>query len=142
MNRNGPVSPVLSNIDLDYVLDLWFEPRLNKTCRGYTEFTRFADDFVAAFKYHSDAVRFRREVEERLAAFELRVAPEKTALLCFAGSLLHGTGRPVVKPATFTFLGFVHYLKVGRSGRLTVARQPSVRARERFVRKSKGVATG
>ena len=140
--QGGPVSPVLSNIYLHYVLDLWFERRFQKTCRGFAELTRFADDFVVAFKYYGDAVRFRREVEERLAAFGLRVAPEKTALLCFDGNLLHGTGRPVVKPATFTFLGFVHYLKVGRSGRLTVARQPSVRARERFVRKSKGVATG
>jgi hypothetical protein len=48
--------------------------------------TRFADDFVAAFKFQGDAVRFRREMEERLAAFGLQVAPKKTALLCFDGN--------------------------------------------------------
>src|SRR5438105_3743233 len=102
--QGGPVSPVLSNVYLHYVLDLWFERRFKKTCRGYAELTRFADDFVAAFKYHADAVRFRQEMEERLAAFGLRIAPEKTALLRFDGNLLHGEGRPAIKPATFTFL--------------------------------------
>ena len=79
--QGGPVSPVLSNIYLHYVLDLWFERRFKKTCRGYAELTRFADDFVAAFRNQADARRFRQEMEERLAAFGLRVAPEKTALL-------------------------------------------------------------
>src|SRR6266852_1808507 len=108
--QGGPVSPVLSNVYLHYVLDLWFERRFRKTCRGYAELTRFADDFVAVFKYHADAVRFRQEMEERLAAFGLRIAPEKTALLRFDGNLLHGGSRPAIKPATFTFLGFTHYL--------------------------------
>jgi RNA-directed DNA polymerase len=133
--QGGPVSPVLSNIYLHYVLDLWFERRFMKTCRGYAELTRFADDFVAAFKYHADAVRFRQEMEERLAAFGLHVAPEKTALLRFDGNLLHGEGRPAVKPATFTFLGFTHYLRKARSGPINIERKPSVKARERFVRK-------
>src|ERR687883_1568662 len=86
--QGGPVSPVLANVYLHYVLDLWFERRFRKTCRGFAELTRFADDFVATFKYHADAVRFRQEMEERLAAFGLRVAPEKTALLRFHGNLL------------------------------------------------------
>jgi RNA-directed DNA polymerase len=93
-----------------------------------------ATHLVAAFKYHGDAVRFRRDMEERLAAFGLRVAPEKTALLCFDGNLLHGTGRPAVKPATFTFLGFTHFLTKARSGPVNIVRTPSVKARERFVR--------
>jgi len=57
-------------------------------------------------------------------------------VLLFDGSLLKGRGKRAVRPATFTFLGFVHYLKEGRSGRLTVARRPSVKARERFIRKA------
>ena len=94
-----------------------------------------ATHLVATFKYHADAVRFRQEMEERLAAFGLRVAPEKTALLRFDGNLLHGEGRPTVKPATFTFLGFTHYLRKARSGPINIERKPSVKARERFVRK-------
>ena len=97
-----PSAPCLSNIYLHYVLDLWFERRFKKTCRGYAELTRFADDFVAAFQDQADAERFRQEVEERLAAFGLRVAPEKTALLRFDGNLLHGqraTGRSSRRPS-------------------------------------------
>src|SRR5712692_4921821 len=135
--QGGPASPVLSNIYLHYVLDLWFERRFRKTCQGYAELTRFADDFVVVFQEHADAERFRQELDERLAAFGLRVVPEKTALLCFDGSLLQGRGRPTEKPATFTFLGFTHYLTKTRRGTITVARTPSVKARERFVSKAK-----
>jgi len=134
--QGGPVSPVLSNIYLHYVLDLWFERRFKKTCRGYAELTRFADDFVAAFGTHEDATRFRLEMDERLAAFGLQVAPEKTALLNFDASLLQGgPGRPVERPDTFTFLGFTHFRARTRKGTVHVGRTPSVKARERFVAK-------
>ena len=132
--QGGPVSPVLANVYLHYVLDLWFERRFKKTCPGVAELTRFADDFVAVFRDQQDAERFRQELEERLAAFGLRVAPEKTATLCFDGSLLQGQGRPAVRPATFTFLGFTHYLTKARSGFIHVGRKPSVKTRERFLR--------
>ncbi len=135
--QGGPASPVLSNIYLHYVLDLWFERRFRKTCQGYAELTRFADDFVAVFQEHADAERFRQELDERLAAFGLRVVPEKTALLRFDGGLLQGRGRRTEKPGTFTFLGFTHYLTKSRRGTIIVARTPSVKARERFVSKAK-----
>jgi len=126
---------VLSNIYLHYVLDLWFERRFKKTCRGYAELTRFADDFVAAFRNQADARRFRQEMEERLAAFGLRVAPEKTALLRFDGDLLLGNERPTIKPDTFTFLGFTHYLTKTRRGTINIGRTASTKARERFLRR-------
>ena len=129
--QGGPVSPVLSSIYLHYVLDLWFERRFRKTCRGYAELTRFADDYVATFQNREDAERFRQEMDERLAAFGLRAVPEKTAVLHFDGSLLQGgTGRPAEKPGTFTFLGFTHYLTKTRRGTITIGRTPSVKARE------------
>jgi RNA-directed DNA polymerase len=133
--QGGPVSPVLSNIYLHYVLDLWFERRFKKTCRGYAELTRFADDFVAAFRNQADARRFRQEMEERLTAFGLRVAPEKTALLRFDGDLLLGNERPATKPDTFIFLGFIHFLAKDRRGILNIVLKPSVKARERFISK-------
>ena len=106
-----------------------------KSCRRWTELTRYCDDFVAAFQDREDAERFRREVEERLAAFELQIAPEKTAVLLFDGNLLHGTGRPANNPATFTFLGFKHFLTTTRRGTINIGRTVSITARERFLRR-------
>ena len=131
----GVVSPVLANVYLHYVLDLWFERRFKKSCQRWTELTRYADDFVAAFQDREDAERFRREVEERLAAFGLQVALEKTAMLRFDGNLLHGTGRPAIKPATFTFLGFKHFLTKTRRGTINIGRTASIKARERFLKR-------
>jgi len=131
--QGGPASPVLANVYLHYVLDLWFERRFKRTCQGWTELTRYADDFVAAFQDREDAQRFRREVEERLAAFGLQVAPEKTAVLRFDGTLLNARGRPAVRPASFTFLGFIHFLTKTREGKLNIVRTPSIKARERFI---------
>jgi len=132
--QGGPVSPVLANVYLHYVLDLWFERRFKKSCRKWAELTRYADDFVAVFQDQGDAQRFRQEVEERLAAFGLQVAPAKTAVLVFDGNLLKGSGRPQVKPASFTFLGFTHFLTKTRGGKVNIIRTPSVKTRERFVR--------
>jgi len=75
--QGGPVSPTLANVYLHYVLDLWFERRFKKTCRKWAELTRYCDDFVVAFQDQADAERFRRKVEERLATFGLKVAPEE-----------------------------------------------------------------
>src|SRR6266700_4553446 len=80
-----------------------------------------------------DAERFRHEVEERLAAFGLQVAPEKTAVLLFDGNLLHRNQRLAIKPAPFTFLGFVHFLTKTSAGKINIARSPSPKSRERFV---------
>jgi hypothetical protein len=129
---------VLANIYLHYVLDLWFERRFRKTCEGFAELTRFADDFVATFRNQGDADRFPREMEERLAAFGLRIAPEKTAVRHFDGSLLQGGhGSTPTRPETFTFLGFVHFQTRTRRGVVAIQRIPSVKARERFVSKVK-----
>ena len=132
--QGGPISPMLANIYLHYALDLWFERRFKKTCRKFAELTRFADDFVAVFREQGDAEQFRWEVEQRLASFGMQVAPEKTALLNFDGDLLKGTGRRAKRPSTFTFLGFTHFLAKTRSGRVNIARTPSVKAQERFLR--------
>jgi group II intron reverse transcriptase/maturase len=132
--QGGPVSPVLANIYLHYVLDLWFERRFRKSCRRWAALTRFADDFVAAFSDQADAERFRTEVEERLAAFGLTVAPAKTRVLRFDANLLRGAGRPAVRPESFTFLGFTHFLYRTRKGKLNIGRTPSRVSRERFLR--------
>lgn len=96
---------------------------------------RVNDGGLATFGTYEDAERFRREMDERLAAFGLHGAPAQTALLNFDASLLQGAGRPTKKPATFTFLGFIHFHARTRKGTVHVGRTPSVKARERFVAK-------
>jgi RNA-directed DNA polymerase len=135
--QGGPISPVLANIYLHYVLDLWFEIKFKKSCRGYAGLVRFADDVVAVFEEQADAERFRQVLDERLEGFGLRVVPEKTRVVHFDGGLLDGRGGAAERPGSFTFLGFVLHLKRSRRGAVTIAWKPSIKARERFVRKVK-----
>jgi len=81
--QGGLVSPVLSNVYLHYVLDLWFEKRYAGSCTGKAYLIRFADDYVACFEQEADARRFLTEMTQRLAQFDLEVEPSKTALLRF-----------------------------------------------------------
>lgn len=97
--QGGIVSPVLANIYLHYVLDLWFEHRVRKGIKGDVFMMRFADDFVCAFQYRADAVRFEKELKERLGKFGLRAAEEKTRTLQF------NRYEPEPNDA-FEFLGF------------------------------------
>jgi RNA-directed DNA polymerase len=82
--QGGIISPVLANVYLHYVLDLWFEHGVGKGCRGQATIMRYADDFVCAFQYKAEAERFMRELPERLTKFNLSVAPEKTRMLPFS----------------------------------------------------------
>ena len=75
--------PALANIYLHYVLDVWFEKRFAKSCRGRAYLVRYADDFVACFHLEDDAKRFMVELNHRLAAFDLEAEPTKTRLLRF-----------------------------------------------------------
>jgi hypothetical protein len=74
-------------------------------------------------------------VEERLAAFGLKVASEKTATRRFDGNLIKGPGRPAVKPDSFTFLGFTHFITKTRNKKVNIVRTPSVQSRVRFLRR-------
>ena len=75
--QGGVVSPVLANVYLHFVLDLWFEKVVKRNCPGQAHIIRFADDFVCTFQYQRDARRFYRVLPKRLAKFGLQVAPEK-----------------------------------------------------------------
>jgi len=122
--QGGLVSPVLANIYLHYVLDMWFEKRFARSCRGRAKLIRYADDFVACFTHEEDAKRFSEALIERLAEFALEVEPSKTALLRFGSYAKRqcaklGLGRPL----TFDFLGFTHYVTQSRSKRFMVGRK-------------------
>jgi RNA-directed DNA polymerase len=97
--QGGIISPVLANIYLHYSLDLWFEKVFRKTCKGSSFLVRFADDFVAGFQFHDDAVRFHREMAERLGKFKLSLAEEKTGMHLFTRFRKRDSVR-------FNFLGF------------------------------------
>ncbi len=116
--QGGIVSPVLANVYLHYVLDLWFERRVKKQSQGDVFMIRFADDFVCAFQYRRDAVRFEKQLSERLGKFGLAVAPEKTRTLQF--------NRYVPDPnEAFEFLGFEFRWVKTRAGHMGVRRRTS-----------------
>lgn len=131
--QGGPISPLLANIYLHYVLDLWFEKRFRKTCRGEAALVRYADDFVVCFEHHDEAVRFMKEMAGRFAAFNLELSAEKTRLIEFGKqSVLNGTKGIARDRKTFDFLGFTHYMRKRSKGhRLAV--KPSSKSRNRFL---------
>ena len=110
--QGGIVSPVIANVYLHYVLDLWFEKVVKPRCEGEALLCRYADDWVCAFRYREDAEGFYRVLPKRLEKFNLEVAPEKTRLLRF--SRFH----PSMK-RRFTFLGFEFFWKEDRKGSAT-----------------------
>ena len=122
--QGGLVSPVLANIYLHYVLDMWFEIRYARTCRGKAYLVRYADDFIACFQNEEDARRFRSELTKRLAEFDLEVEPSKTAVLRFGSGAQRNCDRDGVRrPKTFNFLGCTHYVGRSHSGRFVVGRR-------------------
>jgi group II intron reverse transcriptase/maturase len=119
------LSPLLSNIYLHYVLDLWFSRRVSKTSRGEAYYFRFADDFVACFQYKEEAERFQQSLKERLKEFGLAVAEEKTRCIEFGRFARENAHKQGEKPKEFTFLGFTHYCGKTKEGYFKVKRRTS-----------------
>lgn len=135
--QGGLVSPVLANIYLHYVLDVWFEKRFAETCQGNARLVRFADDYVACFNREEEAKRFMTEMQERLSQFGLEVEPSKTVLIRFGSQATKECSKDGnKKPATFNFLGFTHYVGKSRKGRFVVGRKTQ---RERITKRLKEV---
>lgn len=105
--QGGVVSPVLANIYLHYVLDLWFEKKVKTQSQGKALLVRYADDFVVAFRYHGDAARLYRELGPRFAKFGLALAEEKTRKLQF-------NRFKKDQSETFVFLGYEFRRTVSR----------------------------
>jgi len=116
--QGGNISPILSNVYLHYVLDLWFHKVIKKQCRGEACLIRFADDFVSAFQYREDAERFYRMLGERLGKFKLEMSEEKTRIIPFPRHRPSGKYR-------FDFLGFEFYWGKDRSGKPHLKRRTS-----------------
>lgn len=118
--QGGVVSPVLANIYLHYVLDLWFERVVKPTQRGRCRMIRYADDFVACFEYRHEAEAFQKALPVRLAKFGLEVAPDKTKTLRFGRNGGPHNGR-------FDFLGFEFYWEPDRKGKPRVKRRTATK---------------
>jgi RNA-directed DNA polymerase len=123
--QGGSASPLLANIYLHYVFDLWVQAWRRKRAHGDVVVVRFADDIVLGFQVQSDAERFWAELKERFQKFALELHPDKTRLLEFGPfAVRNRKGRGEGKPETFNFLGFTHICGKKRSnGRFTVLRQ-------------------
>ena len=134
--QGGPLSPLLANIYLHYVLDLWFMRQFRRSCRGEAYMVRYADDFVMCFEHHEDAERFAPELEKRLAAFGLELEPDKTRTIEFGTTIQKGKPGPESGGHTFDFLGFTHYMRRRPRG-LRTARKPSAKSRRRFLAAAK-----
>ena len=119
------LSPLLSNIYLHYVLDLWFRRRVSRQSRGEAYYFRFADDFVACFRYRGDAESFQRRLKDRLEGFGLELAEEKTRGIEFGRFAREEAYQRGEKPKEFTFLGFTHYCGKTREGYFKVKRRTS-----------------
>jgi RNA-directed DNA polymerase len=118
--QGGIVSPVLANIYLHYVLDLWFERVVRPKQQGRCRMIRFADDFVACFVHRHAAEAFEVELKTRLAKFGLEVAPDKTKTLRFGHNGGPHNGR-------FDFLGFEFYWEPDRKGQARVKRRTATK---------------
>ncbi len=119
------LSPLLSNIYLHYVLDLWFSRRVSRQSRGEAYYFRFADDFIACFQYKDDAERFRQRLKDRLEGFGLELAEEKTRGIEFGRFARESAYKRGEKPKEFTFLGFTHYCGKTKEGYFKVKRRTS-----------------
>jgi RNA-directed DNA polymerase len=133
----GVISPLLANIYLHYVYDLWVQRWRQRSAQGQVTVVRYADDMVVGFQYLADAHRFLAELKLRLEAFALEVHPDKTRIIEFGRFATENRRtRGQGKPETFAFLGFTHICGRTRQGRWLIRRHT---VRERLNAKLKQV---
>jgi group II intron reverse transcriptase/maturase len=122
--QGAVISPLLANIYLHYVFDLWAERWRRREATGDMIIVRYADDIVVGFQHQADAERFQAELTQRLAAFALTLHPDKTRLIAFGRHAAeHRNRHGLGKPETFDFLGFTHICGRSRAGRFQLRRR-------------------
>jgi RNA-directed DNA polymerase len=132
--QGGNLSPVLSNIFLHYVLDLWFEKKIKLKVRGVCHLVRYADDFLCMVQYADDAQQIEQLMRERFVKFDLELHPEKTRIISLDREQRCRNNRKDHQSHTFNFLGFTHYWGKSRRGNPTLRRMTS---RKKFRRACK-----
>ena len=116
--QGGLISPILANVYLHYVLDLWIEKDIKKRYKGEVYEIRYADDFIVCFEYKSEAEQFFKELKERLNKFNLELEESKSRIIEF-GKTSFGNKE------TFDFLGFTHINGKTRNGKYKVVHKTS-----------------
>ena len=125
--QGGSISPLLANIYLHYVFDLWIQQWRKRAARGDVIVVRYVDDIVVGFQYQSDAKQFLEELGERFQKFNLKLHPEKTRLIEFGRfAATNRRRRGEGKPEAFNFLGMTHICGKTRKGKFQVIRQTMV----------------
>src|ERR1039458_5110925 len=122
--QGAVISPLLANIYLHYVFDLWVNAWRKKNAYGDVIVVRYADDSVLGFQHQAEADRFLSDFRERLEKFGLELHPDKTRRIEFGPfAQLYRKRRGEGKPETFDFLGFTHISGKDRNGNYTVKRK-------------------
>ena len=138
--QGAVISPLLANIYLHYVFDLWAERWRRRTATGDMIIVRYADDIVVGFQHWHEAERFVDELTQRLADFALQLNLDKTRLIEFGRhAATNRKGRGLGKPEVFDFLGFTHICGRSRKGRFQLRRQSRrdrLRAKLREIRET------
>ena len=118
--QGQPISPLLANIYLHYLLDKWFVEEVKPRLNGEAYEVRFADDAILCFEHKEDAEKVLSVLPKRFAKYGLTLHPEKTRLVEFGRHARRNARRQGKKPATFDFLGFTHICARSRQGKFTV----------------------
>jgi RNA-directed DNA polymerase len=129
--QGAVISPLLANIYLHYVYDLWVHAWRQRHATGDMIVVRYADDTIVGFEHERDATRFKDDLAARLASFALTLHPEKTRLIAFGRFVADARrARGDGKPETFDFLGFTHICGTKRNGRGFQLRRKTKRKRK------------
>ena len=135
--QGGVISPLLANVYLHYVLDVWFEDEVKPRLQGRAFLIRYADDFVMGFACEEDARRVLDVLPKRFGKYGLTIHPEKTRLVDFrppSRSDRGGAGKSSL-PSSFDLLGFTHYWDRSRKGNWVVKRRTAASRFRRAVRR-------
>jgi len=131
------VSPLLANVYLHYVLDVWFEQEVKPRLRGRSFMIRYADDFIMGFACEEDARRVLEVLPKRFGKYGLAVHPDKTRLVPFESPERRNrdSQEPGGRPGTFDFLGFTLRWGISRRGNAVIVRQTAASRFRRAVKK-------
>jgi len=135
--QGGVISPLLANVFLHYVLDVWFREEVQPRLRGRAHLIRYADDFVIVFTHEEDARRVTEVLPKRFGKYGLTLHPDKTRLISFRRpprKADSGADNRDDQPGTFDFLGFTHYWGRTRRGGWAVMRKTAANRVSRAVR--------